>query len=514
MTTFKWVLVLLGLYPYCFLYGLDTTIAADIQGAVISDFDNVSQLAWLGSGFPLGSVSVILMLGTLYTSFNYKWTYLAGVLLFEVGSAICGAAPNMNALIIGRVIAGFGGSSIYMGSLNFVSSLTGPEERGGYIAGIGFFWGLGAVLGPVIGGGFAESGATWRWAFYINLPVGALVAPIALFYLPSIHPRTGVSVGRRIKELDFVGYVLNIGTWVSFSLAFTMAGAQWAWADGRTIATIVVFAVLLVLYSLQQYFAVFTSPERRCFPVHLLASRTKILLNVAQSANMSALFVTIYFIPIYFQFVHNDTAIMAAVRLLPFVAISVTLNLASGILISRVRRYQLIYLISGVFIVVGGSALMALLKRDTSQANIYGFTVLMALGVGITMQLSYAVGSLLSAEKDQGHIMSFLNVAQIGSAVISLVVAGQVFQSLAAQKLRAALDGQGFSDEQIRGGVAGVRSELFSQLSGELRERAVDAVTAAMQRAFVLPVVAGAVILVSGLLMKREKFYKEATTSQ
>ncbi|KAM0513685.1 hypothetical protein ACHAPE_007511 [Trichoderma viride] len=162
LSGFKWFLVCACVYISDFVYGLDTTIAAGIQGAVTQTFGTVDQLAWLGAGFALGSTTVILPGGALFNSFDQKWSYIAGVLLFEVGSALCGAAPNMNALIVGRVIAGAGGTGIYLGTLNFFSShLVSPERRGAYISGISIVWGLGTVLGPAIGGAFSISKATW-----------------------------------------------------------------------------------------------------------------------------------------------------------------------------------------------------------------------------------------------------------------------------------------------------------------------------------------------------------------
>lgn len=137
----RWFLICLSLYTSIFIYGLDTTIAADVQGAVLEAFGHVEQLAWIGAGFPLGSVSVILLNGVLYTSFNMKWVYITALVLFEIGSALCGAAPNMAALIVGRVIAGAGGSGIFMGCLSFFTTLTTPKERAIYITGTGFSWG-------------------------------------------------------------------------------------------------------------------------------------------------------------------------------------------------------------------------------------------------------------------------------------------------------------------------------------------------------------------------------------
>lgn len=111
----RWVLSVAALYSVGLLYGIDTTIVADVQVPIIRAFGHVDQLTWIGAGFPLGSVAVILPLGVMYGLFNVKWVYLCSVFMFEVGSALCGAAPNMNALIVGRVIAGIGGAGTYLG---------------------------------------------------------------------------------------------------------------------------------------------------------------------------------------------------------------------------------------------------------------------------------------------------------------------------------------------------------------------------------------------------------------
>lgn len=125
----RWLVICVALYASCILYGLDTTIVADVQGSVIERFGHVEQLVWVGAGFPLGSVCVVLPLGNLYNAFNIKWVFFTTVILFEVGSVICGAAPTMSTLIVGRVIAGVGGSGIYLGSLNYFLAMVAPEER-------------------------------------------------------------------------------------------------------------------------------------------------------------------------------------------------------------------------------------------------------------------------------------------------------------------------------------------------------------------------------------------------
>lgn len=258
---FRWFLVCLSLYISALIYGLDTTIAADVQSSIVETFGHIDQLAWIGAGFPLGSVAVVLPIGVLFTRFNMKLLYISSLVLFEVGSAVCGAAPNMNAIIVGRVIAGAGGAGLFLGCLNYFSAMTVPAERGLYIASIGLYWGGGTVLGPIIGGAFSVSSATWRWAFYINLVIAAVTAPVYLFFLPSLRPVQGQSLLQRIADLDIVGFILSAAMWTSFAMVATMAGGQWPWDDGRTIALWAVFGVLLISYIIQQWLCIFTTPQ-------------------------------------------------------------------------------------------------------------------------------------------------------------------------------------------------------------------------------------------------------------
>ena len=263
-------------------------------------------------------------------------------------------------------------------------------------------------------------------------------------------------------------------------------------------------------------------------PGHLLLSRTQLSLVVATGSSNAALFVMLYYIPIvsacphpgslcelatstnpsqYFQFVHNDDPIQAAVRLLPFVIVFVVSNVVIGHLLSRIRYYMPIYLISGALIVVGGALTMHYLVPSTSPGVLYGLGVVVAIGAGSTNQVGYSVSTLTVAPTDVVHGISLQNIAQIGGTVVSLVVAGQVFQSYAEQGLSVALAGQGLSIGEIRSAAAGAQSEVFQRLSGVVREAAIDAIVAAMQKSFIIVIVSGGFIMVAALAMKREKLF-------
>ncbi|KAM0447658.1 hypothetical protein ACHAPV_008495 [Trichoderma viride] len=509
ITGLRWILVCVSLYIGTFIYGLDTTIAADVQGAVVERFGHVEQLAWIGAGFPLGSVVVITLWGKLYGTFNMKWNFAAAMVLFQVGSALCGAAPTMTALIVGRVIAGAGGAGIFMGTLQYFTALSLPRERGTYLSGTAFWWGIGAVLGPLVGGGFTQSSATWRWAFYINLVLGGVFAPVYIFFLPHVHPVTGKSIMERVRTFDYVGLVLGAAAWVTYTMGFTMAGGQWPWNDGRTIATLVVFGILTVLYISQQVFCWFTTLENRSLPVHLLRSRTQILLAISTLSNIASLFIMTYFIPIYFQFVHGDSAVDAAVRLLPMVIVTVSFNLASGHFLSRIQYYMPMYVISGVLVSLGSALLTAYLDPATPTSYIYGFTVLTGVGTGLTVQIGFTVATLVCDPKDQGNALSIQNIFQVGGQAVWLVIAGQVFHSTAVKNLTAVLAGTNFTQADIEAAIAGAQSVIFEEITGDLRAQAILAITKAMQRVFICICAGGGGIIVTALLMKREKLFGE-----
>ncbi|KAL7899965.1 major facilitator superfamily domain-containing protein [Trichoderma sp. SZMC 28014] len=449
----RWLVICVPLYISCIFYGLDTTIAADVQGSIIEQFGHVEQLTWVGAGFPLGSVCVILPLGNLYNIFNIKWIIFTTVVLFEAGSALCGADPTMSVLIVGRVIAGAGGSGIYLGSLNYFLAMTTPEERGLYMALIGSCWGVGAILGPVIGVAFATSSATWRWAFCINLVIFAIRLPPIL--------------RSRVARLDFVGFTLGAGVWVAFLLALSMAGGQWDWDDGRAIATLVVFGVTLVAYCIQQYSAIFTTEAHRAFPAHLLRERTQILLYIATAAGITILYVALYFIPIYFLFTNGDSALKAAVRLLPFVIVAILVNLASGYFLSAIKIYMLIYVIGGIFLTVGGALLTVYLDPCTPAGTIYGLCVAIAIGSGLAMLSGYSIATLTMNLENAGAALSPQNVSQLGGQVIALAVAGQIYHLTAVRNLRSSA-------------VAGAQSKMLEKVHGALQHEFILALVHAM----------------------------------
>ncbi|KAA8652911.1 uncharacterized protein ATNIH1004_001820 [Aspergillus tanneri] len=323
----KWVFAVTAILSSVFLFALDQTIVADVQPNIIAEFGSINKLPWLSVSFLLGTASTNLLWGRIYSQFNSKWIYVLCVAMFEIGSTVCGAAPNMNALIIGRTLGGLGGGGMYLGVMMMLSLFTTPLERPSISASLGWYSVL-APLGPVIGGAFASNAsATWRWAFYINLCIGGAFAPAYFFLLPSRDLRPGVTFWDRMKVVDWIGNTLVIGVYVSGLMAISFGGTTFAWNSAQEIAMFCVSGVLLIALCIHQ---VWSDPKNRMFPVHFLKNGGLLIQFLVGSSAGTSSFVTIYFIPLYFQFVQHSDSLLAGVRLLPFIGCLAVFTMLNG----------------------------------------------------------------------------------------------------------------------------------------------------------------------------------------
>jgi MFS family permease len=504
MSNIRWFSVCVGLYSTAFLYGLDATISAAVQGPVLASLGDLNLLPWIGTGFMLGSVATISLFGSLYTNVEVKWLYLFSILTFEVGSAVCGAAPNMSAMAVGRVVAGIGGSGIYLGGVNYISMFVSPAKRPVYTALIGTFWGLGAILGPVIGSAFAQSKATWRWAFYINLVIGAVMAPIYIFWFPRYGAHRHEPILPRIKNLDWLGALLNVATFSLFVTACTLSGSSHQWNSATVITLWVMTSVVVLLFALQQWTTFLTTKEDRIFPVWCLKSRSIVLLFVGTAGTSAILNVDIYYLPLYFQFTAGLDPMEVAVRLLPFVCLIIFATMLSGAMMAKYSLYAAWYTASGIIALIGG-VLLARIDASTPTKDIYGFEVLAGFGCGLTFQAAYAIALVKAPVEKASSVLSFINVAQLGGAAISLAMSGCIFHNVGFNIMRDALDGRGYSSTEIHDALAGGYSPIINDSTPEVRAIVSDAIASTLGKVYILSAVGAAAILVSGLLMRWER---------
>lgn len=502
----KWGFSCAALLSSIFLYAFDCTVVADIQTSIIAEWGAIDKLPWLSNGLIMPATAFVMPWGRLYGQFNAKVLYLTCVLLFEVGSALCGAAPNVDALIVGRAIAGVGGAGIYMGVMTLIAATTTMRERPFYVGLTGLTWGIGIVLGPVIGGAFSISTVGWRFAFYINLLVAVPAVPAYIFLLPNhIDPRPEItSVRARFAEIDYVGNILLIGGLVCFILAINWGGVVYPWNSGQVIGCFCASGALFVLLAIQQVLAVATTPARRIIPVQILSNRTVLILVACCASAGAAAFVPIYFIPTFFQFTRGDSPLDAGVRLLPFIVVMVVFIIINGSLMGRLGYYTPWFTVGGL-LAVTGAALMYTVRADTSPAQIYGYTVILGSGVGMWLQASLSVAQAVVAPSDVPAAVGLVMLGQFVGICVSLAIANTVFLNNARGAIQAILPD--VPSETISSAIQGSTSGVLNTFEPGVKTLVLNAIIVAMNRVYILVIVAGGVTALLSLFMKRVRLF-------
>ncbi|KAK1759802.1 MFS general substrate transporter [Echria macrotheca] len=409
-----------------FLVMLDGSIIATAIPAITTQFDSLLDIAWYGSAYQLASAAFQPLSGKIYTYFSTKWVFLAFFALFELGSVLCGAARSSAMLIVGRAVAGLGSSGLANGALTILAA-TLPPHRQPMVMGINVGLGqIGIACGPLIGGAFTEY-VTWRWCFYINLPIGAVVAGLLLFVAipePEAKPPPVLVLRRAFGALDLVGFVLVAPATVMLCLALQYGGNQYAWNSSVVVGLLVGFAVTL---------AVFLAWERwrgdeAMVPFSLL--RQPIIYSASSTMFffLGVLFVANFYLPIYFQAVKDDSALMSGVHILPTIIGQVVFAMMSGVMI-EVLGYYLPWVLSGTALTAVAYGLLSMLQIDTPVSRWVGFQILYGVGCGAAATSSYiAIQNLIPAAQipiAMGILIFFQN---IGGAVW-LVVAQTIFTS-------------------------------------------------------------------------------------
>ena len=438
--------------------------------------------------------------GQIYSQCDVKWVYIISVLLFEVGSTLCAAAPNMDALIVGRAICGFGGSGMYIGVMTLLSLLTTTKERATYLGLTGLTWGTGTVIGPLVGGGFAASSATWRWAFWINLVFGAACAPVYLFLIPSKDPQPGTPMLKRFHVIDYPGTLLVIGVLISGLMAINFGGTLYAWSSGQIIALFVLFGALSIAFSLQQAFCIGTTPTTRSFPLHFFKNRQLTLIFITEACASTLTFLPIYFLPLYFQFAKGSSAIQSGIQVLPLVVFLVLTISGTGLFTSYFP-YPMPWFVLGSACGLAGAALLYTVTPETSNANLYGYSILIGFGAGCFVTLCFAVAQA-SAPPDQiPAAVGFVTFSQLSASALTLSIANTLFLNLAISGAQTVVPGLSAADAQSI--VSGVGSATFAALDKGVQDAVVDVIVRSLDDTYVIGIVCGALGVVLSLGLER-----------
>ncbi|KAJ5199662.1 hypothetical protein N7491_009540 [Penicillium cf. griseofulvum] len=379
----KLLIIVVALGMSIFLVALDMTIVATAIPRITDQFHSLDDASWYGSAFLMTTGGFQSTWGKVYKFFPLKISFLLAVFIFEVGSLICAVAPNSVALIVGRAISGIGAAGIGSGVFIIIAFIASPKRRPLFTGIIGMSYGIASVIGPLVGGAFADK-VTWRWCFYINLPVGGIAAASIIFFF---HTPAGVSTTKatfkeKLLQIDPIGTILLICTITSYILPLQFGGQTKAWNSSTVIGLLVGFSLMVIAFMAWEWF----QGERAAFPPRLMSNRLILVNAIYAFLFAGSYFIIVYYLPYYFQSVQNVNPTMSGVRNLPLIVSMSLAIIASGGSITKTGHTAPLMVIGGVLGTIG-SGLLYSLDIGTSTGKWIGYQIVGGIGWGLAYQV-------------------------------------------------------------------------------------------------------------------------------
>ncbi|KAL9126067.1 MAG: hypothetical protein Q9217_004825 [Psora testacea] len=427
----KLAIIIASLCLSVFLMALDNTIIATAIPKITDHFKALDDVGWYGSAYLLTTCAFQLLFGKLYTFFSIKWVYLAAIFIFEIGSVVCGAAPSSVALIIGRAVAGLGSAGIFSGALVIIAYSVPLVKRPIYTGLIGGMYGLASVAGPLMGGAFTDR-VSWRWCFYINLPIGAVtIFGIALFFKsPPRKDERSIGFLARAKQFDPIGTTFFIPAIVCLLLALQWGGSKYEWSNGRIIALLVIFGILAIAFGLVQVW----QQENATVPPRILKQRSILSATWYSACLGASFFVLIYYIPIWFQAIKGTSATESGIRNLPMILSLVVMSILSGIAVTVLGYYTPFMILASVLMAVG-VGLISTWKVNSGPSEWIGYQIIYGLGVGFGMQQSLIAAQTVLPLQDVPVGTSIINFSLTLGGALFISVAQNIFTNRLAANL-------------------------------------------------------------------------------
>jgi MFS family permease len=345
----------------------------------------------------LTAAGFTLIYGRIYTFYSSKWVFLSGIFLFEVGSAICGAAPSSTVLIVGRAIAGFGSSGILTGAITIMINTIPLHKRPLYQGLFGACFAVASVAGPLMGGAFTDSKATWRWCFYINLPLGA-VTMIALTLLLHLNEKKKApqTWRQQISLLDPWGTACFLPAIICLLLALQWGGTLYPWGNWRIIVLFVFFSVLITAFIAIQ---VMTRDTTATIPARIITQRSVIAGCLYTFCLGSAFMIAVFYLPIWFQAIKGATAVKSGIMSIPLILACVVALIMCGGLVQRFGYYTP-FMYAGCLFMSLGAGLVLTFTPSTGHSKWIGYQVIQGLGIGMGMQQANLAVQTVLPHKD------------------------------------------------------------------------------------------------------------------
>ncbi|KGO51157.1 Major facilitator superfamily domain, general substrate transporter [Penicillium expansum] len=472
------VLVITGLALSIFLMSLDSSIIATGIPRITSEFNSTGDIGWYGSAYSFSMCALQPIAGKLFGSFPMKVMFLGSLAVFELGSLLCALAINSPMLIVGRAIAGSGAAGCFTGAFCLVAVSIPLVKRPFYIGILQSTFGIATIIGPILGGAFTEH-ATWRWCFWINLPIGAVTILSLLFFFnpPTSDSIKSPPVLSRLQNLDLLGAVLFAPAIIMILLALQWGGTEHAWKSATIIGLFIGGAGLGVVFALWQI----RRGDDAMIPPRLISERTMLFSCVSEFFAMGAVYISIYYLPEWFQVIKGASPTKSGLMYLPLAlsdVLSATLTGAS----LKYLGYPNPYMLLGTGLMSIATGLFSTFSLTTPHEHWIPFQVLHGLGVGMTLSMPYVATQTVLKPEDIPVGTSLLQCFQFFGASVNLAIAEAIFDN----KLNSRLASWGFDSEEVKKVISAGSAEARSVVSAAQLPGVLDSYNHAITTTFYL----------------------------
>ncbi len=444
---------------------LDQTIVSTALPTIVGDLGGVSKLSWVVTAYLLASTVAGPLYGKLGDLFGRKQLLQGAIVLFLVGSALCGLSQDMTELIVFRALQGLGGGGLMVLTIATIGDVVAPRERGRYQGYFGAAFGLSTVIGPLLGGFFVDQ-VSWRWIFYINLPIGVLALAVIGVALQARADR-----GR--PKIDYLGASLLAAGLAAVVLYTSFGGTTYGWGAPQMIVLIALGALLLV-----GFLAAESRAAEPILPLPIFRNRVFALVSAIGFIVGFSLFGAVTFIPLYLQNVKGHSPTVSGLLMTPMMAGLLITSITSGQLISRFGRYKP-FPIAGTAITAVGLFLLSRLHVGTSTVAAAGYMIVLGLGLGLVMQVL-----VIAAQNAVDY--RYLGVATSGVTLFRQIggsIGVSVFGAIFANRLAAKLASQLPAGAHV---PTSSNPAAVKRLPAPIHHAYVTAVTSALQPVFLL----------------------------
>ncbi|KAK1976953.1 MFS transporter [Colletotrichum cereale] len=491
------VLIIFGLAMAVFLVFLDMTLIATAIPAITNQFNSLQHVGWYGSAYMLSLCSFQLVYGKCFELFSLKWTFMVAIAFREVGLAVCGSAPNSIAFIVGRAITGIGCSGIIIGAWVVLAHCVPIRKRAVYTGFLGAFSGVGGIIGPLISGALTDSHLSWRWAFYVSIPIG--VATLALIWFCFRPPRQpeqdkNKTIKEKLMEFDVLGLSIFFACMICLLLALQWGGSEYAWNSGPMIALLVAFGVLLACFIGVQIW----KGDKAALPPRLMKMRNVAFACFYAACIDAAYYTADIWLPIWFQAIKGESARESGIRLVPYVGGEVVAALTAGYLVTFTGWYNPFMLTATVLASIG-LGLMTTFEIDTGPSKWITYPMIAGVGVGLgSQQPMMGVQSTLALSDIPAGTAAVTLFQNLGPAIL-MSVANAVF----ANGLTKHLHGTGGLSGQTIAEMGA--TNLKAMISKDLLPAVIEAYNKALRETFSVPMAVAVISIVGVVGMKWKK---------